>query len=181
MAKIVKTKIIALILILPSILFAQTAEEAYKELRKVQARIQVGVSYRDYPSILAPAKYAVNMYLKSKEAEKAPKLTSAINLTMTYYEFAYTIWGFKFPKTRYSGVQHFIFKGSPEWKILEDSFPEAIKPIEDGGIVTKMNKKNIFGEDEAIFISDALNFIWNKASKKLDEIEVLIYKNTKTP
>ncbi|MCS7215503.1 MAG: hypothetical protein NZ826_05040 [Thermodesulfovibrio sp.] len=174
MRKSLKIKIIIYLLILPSILFAQTAEEAYKELRKVQARTQVGVSYRDYPSVLAPAKYAVNMYLKSKEAQKNPQLTSKIKLAMTYYEFALTVWDFKFPKSRYQSVKHFVFKGSPEWKILEEIFPEAIKPIEEGGIVYKMKQKNIFGEDEAIFISDALNFIWNKASKELDEIENML-------
>lgn len=49
--------------------------------------------------------------------------------------------------------KNFVFKGATGWKILEETLPEAIKPIEEGRIVYKMKKeeKNILGVDEAIF------------------------------
>jgi hypothetical protein len=74
----------------------QTAEDAVKSLKKVEGRIQTGVSYQDFPQILADATKAVNVFLKSNEAKDNPQLAKYIDTTLSYYTHAKEIWDIKF-------------------------------------------------------------------------------------
>lgn len=71
---------------------SQQAKDAVLELRKVEAKTQVGVNTNDYLAALAAAKLAVNLYLASPAAKDDPTLSDAIKKTMKDYQSAASIW-----------------------------------------------------------------------------------------
>ena len=89
---------IALIILLglSELALAQTAKDAFRSLKKVEARIETGVSYQDYPQVIANAEKEVNMFLKSDEANKNPQFAKKIKTAMDYYMTAMEIWDIKF-------------------------------------------------------------------------------------
>jgi hypothetical protein len=76
--------------------FSQTAQEAYVGMKKLQARCQVGVSYRDYSSVLVEAKLPLNLFLGSPEAAEKQDLAIALQRVMAHYEYAGRVWSWKF-------------------------------------------------------------------------------------
>jgi hypothetical protein len=74
----------------------QTAQDAFNSLKKIDAMIQTGVAYQDYPKILAGAKKEVDMFLESNEAKKNPQFARNIKTTLGYYFTAKEIWDIKF-------------------------------------------------------------------------------------
>jgi len=89
---------IALIILLglSELALAQTAKDTLKSLRNIEARIQTGVSYQDYPQIIADVNRGVNMFLESNEARKNPQFAKNIKMAMDYYMTAKEIWDIKF-------------------------------------------------------------------------------------
>jgi peptidoglycan hydrolase CwlO-like protein len=68
--------------------FGQSAKEAVMALKKLQVRYQTGVSYKDYPTALADAKFPVQLYLESPEAESTPELSEALKNAISYLDKA---------------------------------------------------------------------------------------------
>ena len=56
-------------LLISNICYAQSAKDAVRALQKFQARIEVGISYRDYAPALGDVKFEVNQFLRSPEAQ----------------------------------------------------------------------------------------------------------------
>jgi hypothetical protein len=120
--------------------FAQTAKEAIYGLKKLEARVEAGISYRDYSPALGEAKFPVNLYLESQEAKNNPELASLIEKVMVHYEQA----GFVF-KEKIEGPYRYLdhvssFQNKQKaineqntYKSLIEQYPEANKFIEDGG------------------------------------------------
>jgi hypothetical protein len=96
----IMTKILGIALIillgLSELALGQTAKDAFKSLKKVEAKIQSGISYQDYPQVLADAKIEVNMFLKGNEANKNPQVAKYIKTAIDYYIIANNIWDIKF-------------------------------------------------------------------------------------
>ena len=65
---------------------------AYKALKKVEARTEVGVSRRDYPEVIAEAKVAVNLFIESPESKSVPDLTESLEKAMKHYSDAKNLW-----------------------------------------------------------------------------------------
>jgi hypothetical protein len=76
--------------------FGQTAQDAFKSLKKIDTLTRTGIAYQDYPQILADAKKEVDMYLKSNAAKKNPQLANYIKTAMDYYITAKEVWDIKF-------------------------------------------------------------------------------------
>ena len=75
---------------------AQTAQDALKSLKNIETKIQTGVSYQDYPQIVADVNREVNMFLESNGAKKNPQFAKNIKMAMDYYMTAKEIWDIKF-------------------------------------------------------------------------------------
>ncbi|MRS02273.1 hypothetical protein EG832_03435 [bacterium] len=75
-----------------SVQIPQSAILAYKALKKVEARTEVGVSRRDYPEVIAEAKVAVNLFLESPESKGVPDLTQSLEKAMKHYADAKNLW-----------------------------------------------------------------------------------------
>jgi hypothetical protein len=82
-------------MVLPHTVFGQSAKEAIRALKKLEARVQVGISYRDYAPALGDAQFEVNLFLESPEAKSKSELSQSIKKAMELYLQANTIWGEK--------------------------------------------------------------------------------------
>jgi hypothetical protein len=94
-----------------NVCFAQSAKDAVRALQKLQARVESGISYRDYGLALGDARFDVNLFLQSPQA-KNEKLKASIRRAMEHYQMARTVWQVKFDKMylgRLESVSNFIF------------------------------------------------------------------------
>jgi hypothetical protein len=131
--------------------YADSARDTVTALKKLQARCQSGVSYREYVNALGDAKFPVNLFIGSAEAQKFPDLTASINKAMKHYEYASTLWNTKMS----SKFGDLIKVDSPKGGEIKILYPVA-QP-------SKVNK------DEHYYVDSLLPVIWNAATKELDE------------
>lgn len=99
--------LIFILFLTPSITFGQSAKDAIMALKKLEARVEIGISYKDYGPALGETKFPVNLFLESSEAKEKPELAIHIENAIQYFEIANFIWEYKFPRGR---VRHFIPK-----------------------------------------------------------------------
>lgn len=132
--------------------FAQTANGAVMGLKKLEAKCQIGISYRDYSSALADAKFPVNIYTENSEAMSHPALTKSINSAIHHYEFANSLWNAKFSADRRDLYlsSGFISAESHWGTLIKEQYPQI-------SLV-----KNYYGLDMVLPI------IWSEASKEID-------------
>jgi cell division protein FtsB len=140
-------------LFFPFSTFAQSPKEAVLALKKLQARVETGVSYRDYSPAVSEAKFAVKLYLDSPESKDEPDLSTSLLKTIEHYQIANDLWGEKFSGRKPSDfvtprVKQAVFK----------IYPDA----PDLGVATQY--------------SHLLSFIWGKASLELNTANSLLSK-----
>lgn len=156
---------------IPSVCFSQSAKDALKALKKLEAKTQVGISYRDYSPALGDAKYEVNLYIEGDEKYKNKEFKSAIIEAMNLYEYANTIWFAKFTREASHG---FIIIDDPALstsKMIADDYfsryPEDRKDESEGGVLS-----NELGGK--MHVGVAVGKIWGRASKELDKASKLL-------
>ncbi len=86
-----------LILVFGNVCFAQSARDAVSALQKLQAKIDVGMTYLDYVSALGDTWFEVKSFLDSSEAKIKPALTLEISQSMDNYRLAKEYWAY-YPK-----------------------------------------------------------------------------------
>lgn len=151
-----------LLVILPSLVFGQSAKDAVIALKKFQTKVETGISYRDYAPALSEAKFPSKLYLESKDALENQELSMAIKNTIKHYEAALAVWGIKFSGR---GVDDYIGDDNPLFGIIQSEYP--------GGLLTRWG---IMGTGKAIVIDTVLPVIWQKASNELEIASSLLSK-----
>ncbi|HRY37298.1 MAG TPA: hypothetical protein P5347_01135 [Smithellaceae bacterium] len=144
--------------------FAQTAKEAIFGLKKLQARCQIGISYKDYSSAVADAKFPVNLFIESADAEKFPDLKAAINKAMEHYETANLFWNRRM-NVRQGEVMlesGLIWTKSPMGQYISNNYPEAVAIEPTTGV------NWLLGNPKYYPLDSVLPIMWNKASKELE-------------
>lgn len=165
--------------------YAQSAKEAVRALKKLEAHVETGTTLKDYSQMLGDAKFEVNLFLESKQSSIKPQLTSLIKQILDEYEDGKFIF-----KEKMSGPYRYLdyipdFHTDKQTKVKENQlyinmlskYPEANKPEKDGGIIG-CDKSDI-GKDKPIYgrvidLDKLLPFILNKASKDLKEVTKLM-------
>ncbi|MBM4300780.1 MAG: restriction endonuclease subunit S [Deltaproteobacteria bacterium] len=162
---------------------AQSAKEAIEALKKLESRVQVGISYKDYGPALGETHYKVKHYLDSPESNKNPKLRNSIEKALNHYIYANNIWGYKFAgkgsdiiyreepplphQYQYSTnsiTNDLIKKGDERRKEAAKIFVDQI--MKD---YRKVKLSSYGGGGTFISITQVLSVIWNEAS---DEIKI---------
>lgn len=67
---------------------SQSAKEAIRSLKELEAKTQAGTSHADYMEALGDAQLEVNSFSESSEAEAKPRLTQSIERVLLHYRFA---------------------------------------------------------------------------------------------
>jgi len=133
---------------------AQVAKDAVMGLKKLQARCQAGISYRDYSNAVAEALFPVNLYIASEDAAKYPELTLSMNNAMQHYEYAAYVWNKKMQAPRDDMLSKgFIWDKGELGREVNRLYPAATAT---GGFVKYYP------------IDLLLPVIWKEASKELE-------------
>lgn len=152
------------------------ALSAIKALKKLEARTEAGISYKDYPPALGEAKFEVNQYLENDKSDRNPDLKKTIAEAMDLYKFAYEVWEAKFS-----------WEVSPDGSITIDmpgmvpysaalatvyflKFPDLNKDVADGGVLRKSENSKY----HTMRIDVALGRVWEKASKKTADASAIL-------
>lgn len=143
-----------------TVLFADTTKDAVMALKKLEARCQSGISYRDYSGALADAKFPVNVFLESKESRKNTNLTDSISTAIRHYEFAGKIWHIRISADR-SSLEH------DEYMLSHAGFININSTL--GLEITEIypQAKHQAGSEDYYSIDLLLPLIWHEGSKEL--------------
>jgi hypothetical protein len=158
-------KILGLTLIillgLAALASGQTAKDAITSLKEVEARIQAGVPYQDYPQVLADAETDVKMFLESNEAKKNLQVAKNIKTAMDYYIHAKEIWDIKF-----NCMDDFVMEAIG----INHSCGKAIKKI-----YPKSRAEVLPGNLGPVYVvANVLRDIFNDASKEIKKASEIL-------
>jgi hypothetical protein len=180
-----KRAIICILVLLPGLVLlagtanAQSSKDAYKALKKLEARTQAGISYKDYGPALGDAKVEVNMFSESAEAKEKPRLKEIFNKAMGHYEEAGNVWRYQFagrgappymvsPDDSAMINQIMRYYPSIRTKVKSTEFDEPTSYDDfKRGIKRKVYR-------ESLSYSDAIKAIWQEASEELKKAGPLL-------
>ena len=129
------------------------ARDALKSIRRLQAKVQTGISYRDYSPALADAKLEVSMFVESSSGKKFPEFASLLSRAIGHYDVANNLWKIKF-------VERYAWLTDKEvTRSLMAIYPEIA--------ASKQERVNLH-------IEETVMRIWGAASKDIDQATKLL-------
>jgi hypothetical protein len=155
-------------LLFPTVAFSQSAIEAIRALKKIEAKTQVGVNLRDYTQAVGDAKFEVNLFLESPDAKENPELSESVKRIIDHYSLAVEVWGKKqiiTTRTTGSFLKDYLVEDEEIAKKIFVLYPET--------------KRKVFKPEymrPIILISDILRIIWETASEDLKKAMAEINK-----
>jgi hypothetical protein len=170
MKKIIVVSFLILLFIVPAA-HGQSARDAVKALKRIEARADMGISYNEYVLAVADARVEVQMYLESHEAKQKAELTDRIKKILGHYETAREVWKNKVSRTQDLGTVfgHLIcLNDEPDGVLgrrLLKEYPQADKPVDHGGALTKRAYKK--DRCQEVLVDNLILIIWQEASKDL--------------
>jgi hypothetical protein len=166
--------------------FGESAKEAVRALKKIEAKIQAGISYKDYAPALGDAQFEVNMFLEGPEAKQKPDLANSVRKALEHYKMAGSVWDYKFlPRGRPAyfiplspwndvppdAVRNVGYRLSQE--ILE-KYPKMkeqalidVGPGEKEAAKLRRSKIYVSAKEDALSIDKVISLIWKEASDEL--------------
>jgi hypothetical protein len=166
-------KIILISLLIPFFIaplaYGQSARDAVKALKRIEARADMGISYSEYVLAVADARVEVQMYLESHEAKQKAEMTGLIKKILGHYETVREVWKNKVSRTQDLGTVfgHLIcLNDDPEGALgrrLLKQYPQANQQVDHGGALTKRKKDRC----EEVLVDNLIHIIWQEASRDL--------------
>jgi hypothetical protein len=135
----------------------ESAKNAVKALKKLEAHCQAGISYNDFHSALGDALFEVNMFIESNDAKELQSLVASIKNVVGHYYYASLLWEHKFVQNENS-----LFLNNPSAIAFFEAYPQANKSIEENGVISKFSASENF-----VIIDNAIQYIFLEASKEL--------------
>jgi len=128
--------------------------------RALAIRVDIGVSYRDYPALLSETKVAHSKYSRSEFASLHEDLTNSLSEIVEKYEFAMEVWKVQFSNSRSTP---FVLSATKPgiYSAVRSKYPDVKVDALDVGPL----------KGPVIFIPTVLKAIWSSAEEKLDAVE----------
>lgn len=142
----------------------EKAQKVIQVVKRLQTRVQTGVSFRDYPSLIADPKFEVEKYI-SESANEIPEFSKNIEKSMNYYSIANSIWSIKFNNR--SGRLSEITCSPNEESYVRNQLYDAY-----------IGKSSTLMCGEGLLISDAVSIAWSKASQAIDDASKVLQTTT---
>lgn len=76
--------------------FVSAARACLSAIRKLEARVSVGISYRDYYAPLADTKFEVESFVRGASGTYNQEFTRHVSKALSHYQMAGSIWSLKF-------------------------------------------------------------------------------------
>lgn len=135
----------------------EKAEKVLQIIKRLQTRVETGVSYRDYPALISDPMFEVKNYIRENQPNEIKEFAKPALRAVAYYDIAGTIWGFKFAQRQVSNVTCEPYQES----LIRDTLADKNIPID-----TDVN-----AYCKGYVISVALRAAWEKASESIVEAE----------
>jgi hypothetical protein len=132
---------------------AQTAKDAIKSLKKVEAVASTNIYGKEFLSAYSDAQAEVDMYVENPQSNKKPDMKQAIEQTALSYKWATSMWKLKMKKVPY------IHTSDEYVQSLYRDFPAA--------------KDSLKG---TIMLDNAIAWLYGNASAELFKATKLLYK-----
>lgn len=139
-------------------ILGESAREALRALKKLEARCQAGISYKDYGPALGEAKFEVNLFLESPEAKEKVLLAVKFERCLADHQLARSVWELYLVTLQHGHTRQGIYPVEYARR-LESSFPEMREVINNSPVRDK----------KFILLSEVLGVIWKEAGKVLQE------------
>ena len=125
------------------------AKATLDELKKLQSRVEIGISYREYPQALAETKAVVDKFIDSDAAKALPEQTKDIQSALDNYLAAWNEW-------------QYALASCPSCKnLLSGDYPARIKER-----YPEVKTQTIGGYDY-VYLPDVLSAAWTRASSAI--------------
>jgi len=136
------------------------AKTAIKALKKIENRVEVGVSYRDYPGALSDVTDVVREFQESKFSQTIPATNEAITEALKHYRVALVLWRDKFSSRIVKDHSPVMGATADLVASLRPDYPDIDSAI--------FKEKGFFGGGVSwIVYGKALSIIWGEASKSI--------------
>ena len=132
------------------------ARKMLSALKRIETRVETGVSYRDYPSIVSDADYEVRQF-SSEYGPKLPQVGLGAVKVIADYQYVLSVWKIKFNQTSPSG------RRPNEW-VWEASQIQAVLSAYPSAISARLS-------DGTLSIDRVLSIVWAEASSKIKDVE----------
>lgn len=167
------------------IAYGQTAKDAIKALKKLEAKVESGMSYQKYREALGDTNAEVKLFLESKGAKKDIEQAKLIKKIMGNYQDAADLW--KTIADHPARVPYFTpdEKLSPtlreQWHInLVETSKRMFKKYPKAYDKLKKHREDMIGPlsgkplpfPKEISLEDFLAVIWGEASKELKKLSI---------
>ena len=121
---------VVLILLFPVIVFAQSAKDAYKALKKIEMQTETGIDLSSYRDALVDAKLEVDMFLETPESKNNSVLTKRLKQSLQVYEAANELWAAKI--SGYDGIitlvpKDMLVTNIKKYPFLKQNFKDDIE------------------------------------------------------
>jgi hypothetical protein len=147
--------------------YAQTVEESYRALKRIQSGVQTGIFYRDYLNLVAEARTKIELYLENPESKRQPKIAESISHILWHYNNAVKLWGIQFEQK--GRLAEFLKKDSDMGKYIDKNYPEFVQFNNQAMKSPKKKIRDFYKKYYAIKL--ILKYgIWPKASGELDNL-----------
>lgn len=143
-----------------------SAKVAVRALKKLDNRLNIGVSYRDYPGGLADAADSVSEFHESKHALILGATDKATTEAMRHYKKALDVWRRRFDREGGKETVLIMFDTANFVNDLQYEYPDMVGAIFVTG--------GWGGGDKRFSFPVALSIIWRHASEALAEAETSI-------
>lgn len=178
--------LVLLLLAIPSLTFGQSGKECYRAFKKMEAKIEVGVPYREHQSLLGDVKLELNMFKDSLQARQNEELISVFEKAYSHYGNAGKYWQLEMDHGKSGILSYFreyrLMPKGPKRDLYENlkliidnlfsQYPELAKPIEEGGCRLSDN----FPQWIEVDLKRVISHCWSQASKELKIVPRLLDK-----
>ncbi len=107
----------------------QKAKDSVLALKKLEARLEIGLSNSDYSTALGEANFAVTQFLESDRADSAPEFSNSLRDAMKWYKAAAQLWSRQLKEASHTG---FCDAKDNPWHHVEDlcdAYPELVARV----------------------------------------------------
>jgi Sec-independent protein translocase protein TatA len=179
-------KMLAVILIVlfgtVGLAYGQAAKDAIKAVKKLEAKVESGTSYKKYREDLGDANAEVKLFLESKAAKKDPALAQSLKKIMENYQDAANLWktiADHPARAPYFQPDEKLTPTSEEqWHVnlVETSqrmfkkYPKAYDKLRVQRTSTFMGKTSSFPKE--ISLNEFLSVIWTEASNEVKKLSL---------
>ena len=143
----------------------QLAVTALGSLKRLKAKIEVGIAYNEYLSVVGDTRYTVNDYLDNPVAAKRPSLNSKLRDALKAYTLVARLWKAQIE----NNGEPFLFCATDGIQWCHD-YPESVMPYGGSGNYSPSVGVKVLHEAA-----------WNVASAKITDANELLNHGEPSP